>query len=591
MHNRFAVIKLWENTLSAEDENIARLINASKEIGIECIPIDRNYRFISDRTKIANEEEFDFVIHLHFDSVKLNNLFSFVALWNPLSFYHEWGYRKFSDALLTHDDFLSCASVGADRHIKRLIYNDPYHLHPQFTLFHSLSSPIYDANKRTDKKLFYCGINWERLGKKIGRHTELLKYFDDKNLIDIYGPKLLEGIKVWKGYKGYKGEVPFDGVTIINKINKSGIALVLSSNAHIKSELMSNRLFESLAAGANIICDQNKFAKKYFGDLFYYIDTSASISEQCQKIDKYISEINTFPDIAYERVKKAQKIFLEKFELKKSLRELYDNFLERKSKLHDLYSKEIKTHIKICHICDNNIDDIINNINNNKNISIEHIIYGNKEQLKQISINVDNNASRFEEVEKNETKAQIIEKFITLVRREEFFSIVFPGETLLSDHYIKLAVILESSNNDCVYSQILICSQDSESIHTTSNIDSPNEIRSFANFLFSGEILTKGIKYILPDLTSMFAHLFYISSKNKRSIKSYTCILKKISTQENNIIDINIINDIYPFVMNECIYKKNRRRYFLGFIKKHLQFLKKYPQIWKLLRNIQQYIE
>ena len=54
MHNRFAVIKLWENTVSAEDENISRLVSAARELNLECVPVDRNYRLICDKSIIAD---------------------------------------------------------------------------------------------------------------------------------------------------------------------------------------------------------------------------------------------------------------------------------------------------------------------------------------------------------------------------------------------------------------------------------------------------------------------------------------------------------------------------------------------------------
>ena len=41
-------------------------------------------------------ENVDFVLHLHYDTPKLYDAFSFVALWNPLRFYHEWGYERTS---------------------------------------------------------------------------------------------------------------------------------------------------------------------------------------------------------------------------------------------------------------------------------------------------------------------------------------------------------------------------------------------------------------------------------------------------------------------------------------------------------------
>ena len=73
----------------------------------------------------------------------------------------------------------------------------------------------------------YCGINWEKLTGKKGRFDELLKKLDENNLISIYGPEIFHGIRPWEGYRNYKGEIPFDGISMIKEIAKCGIALVI----------------------------------------------------------------------------------------------------------------------------------------------------------------------------------------------------------------------------------------------------------------------------------------------------------------------------------------------------------------------------
>src|SRR5207237_1386987 len=101
-----------------------------------------------------------------------------------------------------------------------------------------LSDPIFKP-ALGDRKLFYAGINWERISKKAGRHGELLKILDKTGDLRIYGPKIFKGVDVWAGYKSYMCPVPFDGTSIIRLINKAGICLCLSSAAHQESELMS----------------------------------------------------------------------------------------------------------------------------------------------------------------------------------------------------------------------------------------------------------------------------------------------------------------------------------------------------------------
>jgi hypothetical protein len=142
----------------------------------------------------------DFVLNLHFETPKRYDIFSFVALWNPLQFFHEWGYRRFTNNILTHDDFFSCSSPWADDHVKRCIASDPMRDAPRLTLYHSLSEPILPPTTG-DGVLFYTGINWERLGKRPQRHGDLLSLLDKTGRLRIYGPKVFNGVDVWAGFR------------------------------------------------------------------------------------------------------------------------------------------------------------------------------------------------------------------------------------------------------------------------------------------------------------------------------------------------------------------------------------------------------
>ena len=77
-------------------------------------------------------------------------------------------------------------------------------------------------------RLFYIGINLEKIQGSKTRNYSLLKYLDEKDLVDIYGPSsLFEYDNLWGEFKNYKGEIPCDGKTILDKINSAGICLAL----------------------------------------------------------------------------------------------------------------------------------------------------------------------------------------------------------------------------------------------------------------------------------------------------------------------------------------------------------------------------
>src|SRR5215217_1426061 len=137
LRRKFAVIKLWPELKTAEDECIARLKMAAQDLGLECIEVDSFARTAAQPRVQLTSNDIDFVLSLHFETPKCYDLFSFVALWNPLRFYHEWGYRKFTEHLLTHDDFLSCSSDWADDHVVRNISADITRDKPVFHLYHS----------------------------------------------------------------------------------------------------------------------------------------------------------------------------------------------------------------------------------------------------------------------------------------------------------------------------------------------------------------------------------------------------------------------------------------------------------------------
>jgi hypothetical protein len=329
---RFAVVKLWPEIKTAEDECIARLKIAAQMLGIECVEIHADGGLISAPEVKVSKGSVDFVIHLHYDTPKRYDAFSFVALWNPLNFYHEWGYTRTSRNLTTHDDFISCSSDAADDHVARMVRTTATHLPAHFHLYHSTADVMHQPSLG-DGKLFYAGINWEAISGGKSRHQEVLKRLDKTGLLRIYGPTIFQGVRVWAGYDSYVREVPFDGVSMIDEISKAGIALVLSSQAHKDSELMSNRLFESVSAGALVICDENPFAKKFFGESLLYIDSRSPIEQIHADISSHLEWVRLHPDQALAMIARSQEIFREKFTLIRNLCDLYLGLADRKRAL------------------------------------------------------------------------------------------------------------------------------------------------------------------------------------------------------------------------------------------------------------------
>lgn len=328
----FAIVKLWPEIKTAEDECIARLKIAAAALGLFCFEIHADGRYLEQPERVLKREDVDFVLHLHYDTPKLYDAFSIVALWNPLQFYHEWGYARTSRNLLTHDDFISCSSQSADDHVARLVRDVPTHLPPKFKLYHSTADIVHPPSLG-DFKLFYAGINWEAISGGKSRHQEVLKRLDKSDAVRIFGPEIFQGVKVWAGYRNYVRGIPFDGVSMIDEIHQAGIALVLSSAAHKNAALMSNRLFESVAAGALVICDENAFAKKFFGDSLLYIDSRCSVEQIFSDIEAHLAWAKANPALALAMIEKAQAIFRADFNLTKNLRDLFSGLQDRQTAL------------------------------------------------------------------------------------------------------------------------------------------------------------------------------------------------------------------------------------------------------------------
>jgi hypothetical protein len=545
--NRFAVVKLWPEIKTAEDECIARLKIAANLLNIECLEVDSAGYFIKDPSNRATKENVDFVIHLHFDTPKNYDAFSFVALWNPLDFYFQWDYKRTTRNLLSHDDFISCDSADADDHINRIIKDEITHRSPFFKLHHSPPTIIHKPSLG-ELKLFYIGINWEKINKSKQRYQEVLKSLDNKNMLRIYGPKIFQGVNVWKGYNGYVKELPFDGISVVNEIHAAGICLVFSSKAHKKSALMSNRLFEAISAGALVICDENPFAKKYFGDCLLYINGRNHPEKIVAEINRHVNWATHNKLQALDLIKRSQEIFNKQFSLKKNLKKLYDQLEERKRILRTYpveasisvstffllpqYSKKgLKNHLasRSCQeykninaflvldkkIKKNDLDFITSEISR-LNISIkiilkEFIIYTGKSVIT------------------HEKLGKIFYELFQDVNSSDAFMFIAPNESIISNHVYSLVSVLQSDNSfHSTSSGVLVLGKKHSTSKVNDNINF-NSLRDldpigFGRFLFKKKNTHKDLIFLLPHL-NYSAMLAFVGDHNHKQILPATLFI------------------------------------------------------------------
>ncbi len=528
---------MWPGLKTAEDECIARLKITARSLGLECLEVDSFARQVDPPHAQLTRDDIDFVLSLHFETPKRYDIFSFVALWNPLQFFYDWGYRRFTNNLMSHDDFLSCSSPWADDHVKRFLANDPMRDGPALHLYHSLSEPIFSPTVG-DGKLFYAGINWERVGKKPQRHGELLKLLDKTGDLRIYGPKLFNGADVWAGFKSYMGTIPFDGVSIVRAINKAGISLVLSSQAHRQSELMSSRLFESLAAGAVIICDDNPFARRHFGNTLLYIDSTLGGEEAHAQVQSHLDWIRSEPDGARALAKQAQDVFLKVFALDHCLKRIYDELPARKQKLECLYTprrpeEQISAILLMPEFQPTVLERHIASCLAQKRVSVRPVlamdtrdfeIFGQRVQtrLNELPVTITLATVQYFErypaggVKGRRRNGQVIQEVLEGLVWDDYFCLIGPNEHLFSDHLCSLLRTLQDSEDDgCAWSDMLLRhnteGKDHADLHDMpgSHYWAPNKSIGFGRFLFRKTALPQDLGLVLPYLDALSMDLLF----------------------------------------------------------------------------------
>lgn len=486
---RFAVVKLWPGIQTAEDECIARLKLAAKAIGSECVEILADGSLIGSPEIKVSKTNVDFVLHLHYDTPKRYDAFSIVALWNPLKFYHEWGYRRCSRNLTTHDDFISCSSDAADHHVARMILRSKSHLPALFKLYHSTPS-VTHAPSLGDGKLFYAGINWEAIvSSRKSRQQEVLKRMDKTGLLRIYGPTVFQGVRVWADYESYVKEIPFDGFSMIDEISKAGAALVLSSQAHKDSELMSNRLFETIAAGTLVICDENPFAKRFFGDTLLYIDGRSSIEQIYDDITRHLAWANANPELALEKIAKAQAIFRDGFSLIQNLSDLYSGLAERKRELATRQNPDasaglsIKLHLLMPEFSEKVLEQHIHSVEvqDYKNLEPVLVIDRCSSESNRVAINSAIAASKVEiqvkevdwfnygvhpEIKAKRKLGGILVELLDSSTAADAFIVVAPNESLISNHLSVLAGALEREQEVSCAATAAVLLDGDQAVHT-----------------------------------------------------------------------------------------------------------------------------
>lgn len=322
---RIVLLSQWPNAKNGEYELIEKLRQTGYKIAVvDFLGFDVNTgKCINDA---ALSDEYDFAISFHYFTPKFLNIPTFLWVANPLEFMHLLPeYRgDIIHHLRAYDDYLYNGSDLLKDHIKQVVGSEWQDTGLQFFASCSrtaLLEPRLNTHQKneTSEKIFYCGINWERgADRNVGRAQGLLDILQERQAADFYGPRELVGVNTWEGFSSYRGEIPFDGVSMSHTMRDYGAVLAVSSPAHLKSRTSSSRVFEGFAAGVPVISDENPHVKHLFGDLVYYFK-GATEQERAESILSAMDRIRSNPSDAVERVRKAQAKITETYCFEKCL--------------------------------------------------------------------------------------------------------------------------------------------------------------------------------------------------------------------------------------------------------------------------------
>lgn len=208
---------------------------------------------------------------------------------------------------------------------------------------HAPQIPLYFAENHTTytptqyKQVIVVGSLWG-CNRESLRVMNAVKKLAKENLLVAYGLKPCFEC-LGPAYKGRIEEqeqmksAKVDTLTHLQR--KTGISLVLHNLEHMLAGIPTNRIAESIAAGAIVICDENLFVKKYFGDTVLYIDALAQSDSIYKQIRQHVTWIQNNPAEAEKKARAAFDILMREFAIENSLKKLLNfvNDNQRKSKI------------------------------------------------------------------------------------------------------------------------------------------------------------------------------------------------------------------------------------------------------------------
>lgn len=474
------IVNPWPGDKSAEAEVLSRMKVGADDIGLGYVMLDNFGHVLDDTTQkmldqYVDPKDLDFVITTHYESEKTVDAFYYHTLWNPPEIPLNLGDydTRITNNYLMNDDYLIYDFGGMSNHLRGMLMNKPRTIEGASMLTASFPKSKMLAPKLENPKLFYCGMNWEKVVHNSNRHEGLFKLLDETGAVKFFGPDKVEawgGMRPWAGYQCYQYPIPFDGFSILKEINECGICLVLSSDIHRRAGAATNRTYEACAAGAVIISDNNEFMQHYFKDAALFIEYNKNNPKDTfdQIMDKY-HWIVEHKNEALHMAIRAQKVFEEHFTVDQQLLEIVNHHANRFHTIsQDLFATNEKGRVLVSYVVNTldidkakiDLKKVFDNIGNQwyRNIiigiicdqsisnEIERFAIAENASFELLSLQLfDNKKSR------QYTDGQVLRLLQTEVEHDYFMN-TFAHEQWFYDHVTTLIRTMEDENAVCSYS-------------------------------------------------------------------------------------------------------------------------------------------
>jgi phosphoglycerol transferase len=246
----------------------------------------------------------DCVLVTHEYSPKLTHYPTLGLNWSPPAFFADDPLRQ--RAILSLDGHL-CGSHAIAEWIGDFLagFSKMPVLHDRIFLpsTHDCGPP---AKLPGRPSIMYAGTHWDG-----SRHGQIFAGLEGRVAINLYGAPA-----AWTDRgESYRGQLPFDGESVIGALRESGVALCLHKHAHRQANCPSMRLFEAAAAGAVIITDDFGFPREHFRDAVLYVDADLPADLVVGQIVEHMHWISDNPDAANRLAGRSNALFRDRLTL------------------------------------------------------------------------------------------------------------------------------------------------------------------------------------------------------------------------------------------------------------------------------------